>query len=97
LATAAGNFLSTATALFIAIVAGIVSFAETAFTVSTSVGSAASAFVSTGTTFWKPKMCFVSVSTVYLLRYRAGLGLSLVVALGRAHRRIARRPGAQTS
>ena len=33
LATAAGDFLSTATALFIAIIAGIVSFAETAFTV----------------------------------------------------------------
>ena len=66
-ATASGDCLSIATALFIACIALSVSFAETALTVCSEFAppAVASFCETTGATFWKPKMCFVSVSTVY--------------------------------
>ena len=53
--------------MFIATIAGIVSFAETAFTVFVNVGPAAVAtdVLTIGATFWKPVTCFGSASTVY--------------------------------
>ena len=67
LGDAAGDFLSTITALFIARIACRVSFAETAFTVFVKFEPAALAtdVLTIGATFWKPVMCFGSASTVY--------------------------------
>src|SRR5262249_42205432 len=62
------------TALFMAMIAGRVSFAETAFTVfvkSEPAGCATDVFTM-GATFWKPVMCFGSVSTVYFDGARSG-------------------------
>src|SRR6266540_3289637 len=74
LATAAGVFLSTATALFIAIIAAFVSFALTAFTavVNFEPSAETSAFDVTGATFWNPKICLLSISAVYLPVANAG-------------------------
>src|SRR5581483_1096878 len=67
LATELGSCLSTTTALFIAIIAGSVSLAETALTVLANVEPAACAtdVLTIGATFWKPVTCFGSASTVY--------------------------------
>src|SRR5262249_19070575 len=53
-ATAAGDCLLTSTALFIAMIAGSVSFADTALTVCVNVGPScfATEVVTIGTTFW---------------------------------------------
>src|SRR5581483_9198910 len=66
-ATASGLCLSTSTALFIAIIAASVSFAETALTVLAKDEPAACAtdVLTIGATFWNPVKCFGSASTVY--------------------------------
>ena len=53
--------------MFIAIIAGVVSLADTAFTVVMNVGPAAwsTEVVTSGVTFWNPVTCFGSASTVY--------------------------------
>jgi hypothetical protein len=53
--------------LFIARIAPSVSFAETALTALADAEPPAAARLreTTGATLWKPKMCLVSVSTVY--------------------------------
>ena len=74
MATAAGVFLSTATALFIAIIAAFVSFALTAFTVAVNFApySVTSFLETTGATFWNPKMCLLSIRATYLPVANAG-------------------------
>src|SRR5262249_7003800 len=66
-ATAAGDCLSTTTALFIATIASCVSFPDSALTVSANFEPAcwATDVFTIGTTFWKPVTCFGSASTVY--------------------------------
>ena len=66
--------MSTATALFIAIIAAFVSFALPAFTAEVNFEPSAetSDFEVTGATFWKPKMCLLSWRATYLPVANAG-------------------------
>ena len=57
-----------------AAIAGVVSFADTAFTVFVNVGPAAVStdVFTSGVTFWKPVTCFGSASTVYFDGFASG-------------------------
>ena len=70
----AGDCLSTSTALFMAMIAGRVSFDDTAFTVFAKVEPSWFRIdvLTIGATFWKPVTCLGSVSTVYFEGVKSG-------------------------